>query len=133
MTLPSSTAMALLACLGLALAAWPVTGNPRPERFQVPSVPQMAQVDDSGCGAASLAMVFTHRGPTVDDMQIVDVVRSKLQEMGQERGQRLLPGEVQVVADSAQGDHLPPSGCAPVLHRNMSVRLPGWVRLVAIG
>ncbi len=76
MKLRFSAAIVLLACLGLALAAWPVSGNPRPERFQVPSVPQVAQVDYSGCGAASLAMVFGHWGPTVDYMQVVDVVRS---------------------------------------------------------
>ncbi|MGI5844936.1 MAG: C39 family peptidase [Candidatus Xenobium sp.] len=76
MKLRFSTAIALLACLGLALASWPVTGCPRPERFQIPSVSQMAQVDYTGCGAAALAMVFGHWGPNVDYMQIVNVIRS---------------------------------------------------------
>jgi hypothetical protein len=76
MKLRFSTAIALLAYLGLALAPWPVTGCPRPERFQIPSVPQMAQVDYTGCGAAALAMVFGHWGPNVDYMQIVNVIRS---------------------------------------------------------
>lgn len=69
-------ALLLLVALGLVVGAPPVTGSSRPARFVIAGVPEVSQVDYSGCGAAALAMLFGHQGPAVDYMEIVDVVRS---------------------------------------------------------
>lgn len=68
--------LALVAALGVGFATGPAGGSGRPARFVIANVPQVAQLDYSGCGAAALAMALGHSGPAVDYKEVVDVVRS---------------------------------------------------------
>lgn len=74
-----SRRLLLLTSLALALLAAPAAGKARPARVLLDRVPEVAQVDYSGCGAAALAMIMDHWGPRIDYMEIVDVVRSMAQ------------------------------------------------------
>jgi peptidase C39-like protein len=48
-----------------------------PPTYKVAGVPLFQQIDASGCGAASLQMVFAHYGPLIDQMQIYDAARTR--------------------------------------------------------
>ncbi|HYM39479.1 MAG TPA: C39 family peptidase [Thermoplasmata archaeon] len=47
-----------------------------PTSYKIPGIPLYQQIDASGCGAASLQMVFAHYGPFIDQMEIYDAART---------------------------------------------------------
>ena len=51
-------------------------GQAMPSAYKVEGVPLYQQIDASGCGAASLQMLFDYYGPFVDQMEIYDAARS---------------------------------------------------------
>ena len=51
-------------------------GQAIPSTYKVEGVPLYQQVDATGCGAASLQMVFDYYGPFIDQMEIYDAARS---------------------------------------------------------
>lgn len=66
----------LVMWVAIAVTALAAAAHPRPARYILAPVPQVSQLDYTGCGAAALAMLFRQAGPAIDYMQIVDVVRS---------------------------------------------------------
>ncbi len=48
-----------------------------PASYRIVGVPLFQQIDASGCGAASLQMVFAYYGPTIDQMEIYDAARTR--------------------------------------------------------
>ncbi len=48
-----------------------------PASYRVQGIPLFQQIDASGCGAASLQMVFAHYGPIIEQMQIYDAARTR--------------------------------------------------------
>jgi hypothetical protein len=67
-----------LACLILLLAAPAAAQAAKalPSSYQIKGVPEYTQLDSTGCGAASMEMVFDYWGPKVDYREIVDVAES---------------------------------------------------------
>lgn len=51
-------------------------GQAVPSTYEIEGVPLYQQIDASGCGAASLQMVFDYYGPFIDQMEIYDAARS---------------------------------------------------------
>lgn len=47
-----------------------------PSSYKIEGVPLYQQIDASGCGAASLQMVFDYYGPFIDQKEIYDAARS---------------------------------------------------------
>jgi hypothetical protein len=66
-------AAALLALLVLPSLA---TASGRPSRYLIKGVPEIGQLDYTGCGAAAMQMMMDYWGPRVDQREIVDVIRS---------------------------------------------------------
>ena len=66
----------LVVVVGMAFSTAMGPAHARPKRFVIAPVPQVSQLDYTGCGAAALAMLFGQAGPPIDYMQVVDVVRS---------------------------------------------------------
>ncbi len=48
-----------------------------PPSTRIQGIPLFQQIDASGCGAASLQMVFAHYGPIIDQMEIYDAARTR--------------------------------------------------------
>ncbi len=73
-----STLGLLSVLVGVALLLPTVAASPAiPASVRIPGVPLFQQIDASGCGAASLQMVFAHYGPIVEQMQIYDAARTR--------------------------------------------------------
>jgi hypothetical protein len=64
--------VALLVLLLLPAAA----GAAHPSRYLISDVPQIPQLDYSGCGAAAMSMQFDFWGARIDYKEVVDVCRS---------------------------------------------------------
>ncbi len=48
-----------------------------PTSTRIQGIPLFQQIDASGCGAASLQMVFAYYGPIIEQMQIYDAARTR--------------------------------------------------------
>ncbi len=71
-----------MACLsvlvGLVLILPTVTASQAiPVSSRIQGIPLFQQIDASGCGAASLQMVFAYYGPIIEQMQIYDAARTR--------------------------------------------------------
>jgi hypothetical protein len=76
---PRRRAAIMVAAVGLlvgVLAGPSVAGAAHPSKYLIKGVPQIPQLDYSGCGAAAMAMMFDYWGQRVDYKEVVDVVRS---------------------------------------------------------
>jgi hypothetical protein len=65
---------ALLLLVALVVPATALAAHP--SRYLIRGVPEIGQLDYSGCGSAALAMQFSYWGPRVDYKEIVDVTRT---------------------------------------------------------
>ena len=65
-----------LACLAVLLILPSVALATIPTSYQIKGVPYYSQLDSSGCGAASLEMVFGYWGPQINYKEIVDAACS---------------------------------------------------------
>lgn len=65
---------ALLMLVALVVPASALASHPA--RYLIRGVPEIPQLDYSGCGSAALAMQFAFWGPKVDYKEIVDVTRT---------------------------------------------------------